>query len=310
MLVRVTSVAQAEPAHVQLSCPAGRFGAQWHGSEAPAVGAEYHVELSCPSDLTWLDDGTLVADGTGSGALGGKVLALEGERDLVVSIVGTPTMLTMAPGEPAAALGATVMLQGLPWSVHPHDRAQPQPRREAPAVPPTPGPNLLLTVAQVLGVIVVYGLAVTAGLPSAPATIFVAGVGAAIILRHRARRQLAVVSERHPQSAAYPLLIPCERTAVGSLWVTRLAGGSARVWAPGVLGVDRGRVEFFPNRPRHDPRAWTAGGATAEVFGPGWHRACALRVHGPDGAAQFVVQQPAAEVRRLVTPYLPEVQPA
>jgi len=316
MLVWATSPPSDDARQVQLVCPAGTFVAVWHGSELPRTGQDYRVELSCSTDLAWVDDHTLTdvdssgSRSSGSGALVGQIHGVQNDGQIVVSILGTPTMLSMAPGQSPPLAGALVTFTNVLWDAYPHDREQPQPpQQETPTVPDQAAaparPSLLLVVVQVLLVVVVAGLAIAAGLNSAPATLFVMGVGGALIVVYRFRRSLALAAERHPESAAYPLLIPCHRMIVGSsLWFSRPFLEARRMRAAGVLGVDRGRVEFFPNRPRHDDRAWSAATASADVFGPRWYRFCAVRVHGRSGTAQFAVQLPREELRALVAPFL------
>lgn len=159
-------------------------------------------------------------------------------------------------------------------------------------------------MVQLVAVVVLAAAAGAAGLPMPVAVLAAAGVGGALVVRHMAASRVEGVEERLPGAlGTFEVTLPAERVAVGRLVQMRLLPPTRSVWAPGMLGVTRGAVSFLPSKAKHSDRAWTGQIEKAEVHrlaGP----TSAVRVHGPTGSAQFVVQASADQTRQALAPHL------
>lgn len=159
----------------------------------------------------------------------------------------------------------------------------------------------LLLMAVALGV---------AGLPMVVVVLVAAGIGGGLVVRHMGAKRIDGATTLAPgEIERFPQAIPVERVAVGRAVQMRLLPPTRAVWAPGVLGVDRGRVAFFPSKARLVDRGWIGDVEGVELMSVG-PRASAVRVHGVDGAAQFVSQMPVAELRAALEPFVPVAERA
>lgn len=171
-------------------------------------------------------------------------------------------------------------------------------------MPPSRIPSPLVLGAAFVAVLVVAVVAVVAGAPLAPVVIGAAGIGTALVLQRQAGRSFAG-AERHQPGGLdrFPVRLAAERYAVGRLFQVRLFPPASRVWARGVLGVSRGEVRFVPSSARHADRSWSARPTAVEVHQLA--RASIVRIHAPEGSAQFAIQLPPDDVRAHMAALLP-----
>lgn len=158
------------------------------------------------------------------------------------------------------------------------------------------------TALLLVGVIAIGVVAGILGLPSAGVVIFTAGVGTALFASDANTRRVAGAHAAAGGTIdGYPLQLPAERVAVGAKFQFRLLPPTRGVWAPGLLCVGPGEARFVPSRERDRSRAWAGPVDRSEILSMG-PNAAVVRLHGRDGAAQFVLQRPPAN--------LPEALPA
>lgn len=166
-------------------------------------------------------------------------------------------------------------------------------------------PSAPATALKLLGVVAATSVLVALLIDTAPVVPVLIGssVAVAVLLADQGARRtagaLAVGSEPLRHAA---LRLPVERFAVGRSLQVRFLRPARAVWAPGVLAVSTGRVDFVPSQQRRADRAWAGAVTTARVRRfPG--NAWALRVEGPDGTAQFALSG-APDLRALLAPHL------
>lgn len=154
-------------------------------------------------------------------------------------------------------------------------------------------------------VIALTAAAIAAGFPSALAIVAGSGVGTAVLARNLGNKRFEGAEEQSNGAIdRYPLAIPCERVRTKGFFLhPRFLPSVKAVYAPGVLCVAPGEVEFFPSSRRFADKAWRARVTRTEVIPTPWP-ACFVRLHGSDGAAQFSVSHPAKDVRGHLDPYL------
>ncbi len=171
-------------------------------------------------------------------------------------------------------------------------------------MPASPSTSPPVFAATFVAVMVLAAVALAAGAPLGPVIIAASGIGTALILRWRASRSFAGAERQEPGGLdRFPVRLAAERYAVGRLLQVRLFPPTSRVWAPGVLGVSRGEVRFVPSSARHADRSWSARPTSVEVHQLA--RASVVRIHAPDGSAQFAIQLPPDDVRAHIAPLLP-----
>lgn len=172
-------------------------------------------------------------------------------------------------------------------------------------MPAKPAPSPLLTAIGFAVILVVAVAVQLAGLPSWLTALVAGGAASALLVAHQsARREAGARAQAGPDVDRYPVRVPAERVAVGKLIQQRLWGPTAKVWAPGLLCLAPGQARFVPSDERRAERAWWGPVERTEVLRV-HGRATAVRVHGAQGAAQFVVQLPIDEVRPAVAQVLP-----
>lgn len=164
--------------------------------------------------------------------------------------------------------------------------------------------NVIL-IGQLIALVVIASALGVAGLPMILVVLVAAGIGGGLVVHHMGVQRVEGATTLAPgEVERYRITIPTERVAVGRAVQMRLLPPTRSVWAPGVLGIDAGKVAFFPSKARLADRAWTGAIERADVMSVG-PRASAVRVHGPDGSAQFVSQLPASALRIALEPYVP-----
>lgn len=143
-----------------------------------------------------------------------------------------------------------------------------------------------------------------AGVPAVPLTMVVSSVGAAIVVRAWSDRQLNRADAVAPSSLDDVVVrFSALRWSVGSPWQLRFSRRNRGIGASGVLGVTPGEIRFVPSSARRADRAWSGRPTAVEVLS--LLQATVLRVHAPEGTAQFSIQVPAAVVRGHLAPLLP-----
>lgn len=161
-----------------------------------------------------------------------------------------------------------------------------------------------LRTALLVGAVIAAGVVAGAlGLPSAGVVVLTSGVGGAILLDDANKRRGARAREAAGTTIeGFPLQVPAERVAVGRSFQFRLLPPTRQLWAPGLLCIGPGEARFVPAKEKHRPRAWAGPVTSSEVE---QSRAVAtVRLHGPAGSAQFVVQQPPANLKDAVPAWL------
>jgi len=161
----------------------------------------------------------------------------------------------------------------------------------------------LQTALLLAGLVAVGVVAGVLGLPQAAVVVFTAGVGGALVVTDANKRRDAGAREAAGSSIdGFPLQVPAERVAVGRSFQFRLLPPSRQVRAPGLLCIRPGEARFVPAKDRHRSRAWAGPVSAAAVE---QNRSCAVvRLHGAEGAAQFVVQQPPSDLDDAVAAWL------
>lgn len=160
-----------------------------------------------------------------------------------------------------------------------------------------------------LGATVAGGVAAgAAGAPTALVVLAVTGTGTALVATHLSAARTAGAREVGGDLSGFPVQLPAERVAVGRLAQVRFLPPTRSVWAPGLLCVRPDDVRFVPAKHSHAERAWWAPVERVSLHSLG--AATVVRVHGRDGAAQFVIAQPVDEVRAAIAPYVTLVAPS
>ena len=154
-------------------------------------------------------------------------------------------------------------------------------------------------------VLLVVGIAAgVAGVPPVPLTMVLSGVGAALVVRAWSDRQLQRADAVAPGALDDVVVrFSALRWSVGSPWQLRFSRRNRAVGASGVIGIAPGEVRFVPSSARRAPRAWSGRPTAVEVLSV--LQATVLRVHAPEGTAQFSIQVPASVVRDHLAPLLP-----
>lgn len=130
------------------------------------------------------------------------------------------------------------------------------------------------------------------GLPSVAVVILVATVGAGIAVSDADKRRTAGARRAAGDAIdGFPLQLPAERVAVGARLQFRLLPPTRALWAPGLLCVGPGAAQFVPSKEAHRARAWGGPVTSSELLSNG-RTSAVVRLHGPEGAAQFVVSHP------------------
>lgn len=164
-----------------------------------------------------------------------------------------------------------------------------------------------MSVGLFVGLFVIGGALLAAGVPMAPVVLMLSGVGAALLIEGQSNRRFDRVAVLEPGALdPYPVRLPVERWRFGPTWQFRILPWTRRHWAPGVLGVGYGEVRFVPAKAKKRSFAWTSRPTSVEIEKV--LRACVVRFHDAGGpAAQFTIQQPADVVRGHLAPMLPVV---
>lgn len=164
-------------------------------------------------------------------------------------------------------------------------------------------------LAFVVGTIATFALTLAVALAlDAPAQIPVTATGAVGLAlwgwAYTTSRAAGVEAHYPGFGESFDLVIAAERWKLGRVVQFRLMPSTHRAWAPGQLGVVRGSVAFYPAKAAHASRAWGGAVDRVELFDI-LRSGSVLRVHGPDGSAQFSTLLPIDQLRDQLRPYLP-----
>lgn len=160
------------------------------------------------------------------------------------------------------------------------------------------------TALLVAAVFVAGVVAGVLGLPLVAVVIFVSTVGTGILVTDTSQRRMASARAAAGDTLDHlPLQFTAERFAVGARVQFRFVPATRRVWAPGLLCVGPGEARFVPSKEKHRSRAW-AGRVTSSEFPWSGKTVAILRLHGPDGSAQFAVSQPPPNLSEAVAAWI------
>lgn len=166
-------------------------------------------------------------------------------------------------------------------------------------------PSRIRTAIGIGLVIAVGAAAMGAGAPMALVVLAASGIGTALLMSDRGKRQVAG-AERHSAGdmSRFPLQLPAERMRVGGIFQLKFSASARAVAAAGVLCADAGVAKFVPSKPADAFKGWEGPIERAEVIKTPWPVSM-VRLHGPGGSAQFAIQRAAQDVTRMLQPYLP-----
>lgn len=167
-------------------------------------------------------------------------------------------------------------------------------------------PRSRISTALSLGlVIAVAAAAMGAGAPVALVVLAASGIGTALLMSDRGKRQVAGAARNTAvDMTRFPLQLPADRMRVGGMFQLKFSASARAVAAGGVLCADRGVARFVPSKAADDAKGWEGTVERAEVIKTPWPVSM-VRLHSPGGSAQFAIQRPAQDVRRILEPYLP-----
>jgi hypothetical protein len=161
----------------------------------------------------------------------------------------------------------------------------------------------LQTALLLLGILTVAVIGGALGLPQAAVVLFASTIGGGLLVHDANRRRESGARAAAGSSIdGYPLQLPAERYAVGRLLQLRLAPPTRHVWAPGLLCIRPGEARFVPSKDKHRARAWAGPVTSSEVLTT--RSVAVVRLHGPEGSAQFAVQAPPPNLEEAVPAWL------
>lgn len=166
-------------------------------------------------------------------------------------------------------------------------------------------PSRIRTAFGLVLVVAVAAAAMGVGAPMALVVLSASGIGTALLMSDRGRRQMAGATRNTAvDMSRFPVQLAADRMRVGGMFQLKFFAAARAVAAGGVLCAEAGVAKFVPSKPADSAKEWEGTVERAEVIKTPWPVSM-VRLHGPGGSAQFAVQRPAQEVLRLLEPYLP-----